>query len=202
MIKFKKLLLASIFLLSVNLAFAGNIDVIVDKNSQTMTVVVDNQPTYNWKVSTGRPGYDTPSGNFQASSMNELWISKQWDNAPMPHAIFFTKKGHAIHGTLEVRSLGRAVSHGCVRLSNENATKLYQLVTDNGLESTHVTINGGGGDVEVQREEQQPIPVKPPRHRLPPPPPPRYYYEPPQYYQPPPHVPRILDLFWGPPRYY
>ena len=64
--------------------------------------------------------------------MNEIWYSKQWDNAPMPHAVFFTKEGHAIHGTNEVRRLGKPASHGCVRLSPQNATTLYALVEENG----------------------------------------------------------------------
>jgi hypothetical protein len=34
--------------------------------------------------------------------MNKVWYSKEWDNAPMPHAIFFMKDGHAIHGGYEV----------------------------------------------------------------------------------------------------
>ena len=46
----------------------------------------------------------------------------------MPHAIFFMKDGHAIHGSYEVRHLGKAVSHGCVRISPQNATTLYTLV--------------------------------------------------------------------------
>jgi hypothetical protein len=39
--------------------------------------------------------------------MNEIWYSKQWDNAPMPHSIFFMKDGHAIHGTLDAKNLGQ-----------------------------------------------------------------------------------------------
>ena len=58
--------------------------------------------------------------------MNEIWYSKQYDNAPMPHAIFFMKDGHAIHGTFEVKNLGKPVSHGCVRISPENAAILYE----------------------------------------------------------------------------
>jgi hypothetical protein len=47
--------------------------------------------------------------------------SDEWDNAPMPYSIFFTQTGNAVHGTYEQRSLGHAVSHGCVRLSLANA---------------------------------------------------------------------------------
>ena len=44
-------------------------------------------------------------------------LSQEWDNAPMPHTMFFDMHGHAIHGFFDVKHLGLAVSHGCVRLS-------------------------------------------------------------------------------------
>ena len=66
------------------------------------------------------------------------------DDAPMPHSIFFTYRGHAIHGSYQTRSRGRAVSHGCVRLSPGNAAKLYSLVTREGMGNTRITITGGG----------------------------------------------------------
>ena len=71
-----------------------------------------------------------------------LWYSKEWDNAPMPHAIFFMKDGHAIHGSYEVKHLGKAASHGCVRISPENATTLYSLVEKTGLKNTQVVLAG------------------------------------------------------------
>jgi L,D-transpeptidase catalytic domain len=83
--------------------------------------------------------------------MNEIWYSKQWDNAPMPHAVFFTKEGHAIHGANEVKRLGRPASHGCVRLSPQNAATLYALVKENGLDNTQVILVGltPGGESKV-----------------------------------------------------
>jgi hypothetical protein len=95
-----------------------------------------------WPVSTGRAGYSTPSGSFTATSMNEIWYSKEWDNAPMPHAIFFMKDGHAIHGSYEVKHLGKPASHGCVRIAPQNATLLYDLVKKNGLGNTQVVFSG------------------------------------------------------------
>jgi lipoprotein-anchoring transpeptidase ErfK/SrfK len=121
---------------------AASILVNIDKSKQRMTVFVDGVRQYHWPVSTGAPGYSTPSGTYTASSMNEIWYSKQWDNAPMPHAVFFTKEGHAIHGTNEVRRLGKPASHGCVRLSPQNAATLYALVEENGLENTQVVLVG------------------------------------------------------------
>ncbi|WP_198017257.1 L,D-transpeptidase [Methylocapsa acidiphila] len=114
----------------------------IDKSSQTMTVFLGGVPKYQWLVSTGRPGYSTPSGSFNATSMNEIWYSKEWDNAPMPHSIFFIKDGHAIHGSFDVKNLGRPVSHGCVRIAPKNAAALYALVKENGLENTQVMVTG------------------------------------------------------------
>jgi L,D-transpeptidase catalytic domain len=107
-----------------------------------MTVFLDGVESYNWPVSTGKAGYSTPSGTFSAMSMNEVWYSKEWDNAPMPHAIFFMKDGHAIHGSYEVKTLGKPVSHGCVRISPQNATTLYTLVAKTGLKNTQVVLSG------------------------------------------------------------
>ena len=125
----------------------------IDKTKQEMTVFLDGIEKYHWPVSTGRAGYSTPSGTYTATSMNEIWYSKQWDNSPMPHSIFFMKDGHAVHGSYEVKNLGKPVSHGCVRISPENATTLYSLVKENGLENTQVVLTGvtPGGEFKFAR---------------------------------------------------
>ena len=131
----------------------------IDKSSQEMTVFVDGVETYSWPVSTGRPEYATPSGNYKPTSMNEMWYSKQWDNSPMPHSIFFMKDGHAIHGTHEVKNLGKAASHGCVRLSPANASTLFMLVKDTGMENVDVVLTGttpGGEYPAVASRGKQP----------------------------------------------
>jgi lipoprotein-anchoring transpeptidase ErfK/SrfK len=123
----------------------------IDKTKQKMTIFLDGVKKYEWPVSTGKVGYSTPSGTYTATSMNEIWYSKQWDNAPMPHSIFFKKDGHAIHGSYEVKSLGKPASHGCVRISPDNAATLYTLVAKNGLEKTQVVLTGvtPGGESKV-----------------------------------------------------
>ena len=132
--------------------------VTIDKTRQQMTVSVNGVERYEWPVSTGRAGYSTPSGTYTATSMNEIWYSKQWDNAPMPHSVFFIKDGHAIHGSFEVKNLGRPVSHGCVRISPKNAATLYALVRENGLGSTRVVVTGvtPGGEYNVAEDETSP----------------------------------------------
>jgi lipoprotein-anchoring transpeptidase ErfK/SrfK len=63
--------------------------------------------------------------------MERMWYSRKYDNAPMPHALFF-EGGLAIHGTNAIRQLGRPASHGCVRLSPGNARTLFDLVRQHG----------------------------------------------------------------------
>ena len=138
---------------------ASKILVVIDKSTQEMKVFVDNVERYTWKVSTGLPGYETPSGTYPARSMNKIWYSKQWDDAPMPHTIFFTKKGHAIHGTDETKKLGRLASHGCVRLAPENARTLFALIKEKGLKDTQIVLNGETPSSEVQ--VASPAPPKP-----------------------------------------
>src|SRR5712671_5813361 len=123
-------------------AAQANIDITIDKNAQLMTVAVDGVARYHWPVSSGIPSRETPNGSFRAFRMEEDHYSKEFDDAPMPHSIFFTKIGHAIHGTDSVNRLGSPASHGCVRLSRDNASTLYALVQQEGVLNTTVTLTG------------------------------------------------------------
>ena len=123
-------------------AAQAKVSVTIDKDAQVMTVAVDGVQRYQWPVSTGIPSRETPNGTFHAFRMEEEHYSKEFDDAPMPHSIFFTKIGHAIHGTDSEGRLGTPASHGCVRLSKANATTLYALVEEQGVLNTTVTLTG------------------------------------------------------------
>ena len=118
------------------------VSILVNKDTQQMTVSVDGAPRYTWPVSSGNPSHETPNGSFKTFRMEEDHYSKEFDDAPMPNSIFFTKQGHAIHGTDAVSRLGSPASHGCVRLSRANALKLWDLVKAEGLLNTTVTLTG------------------------------------------------------------
>lgn len=121
---------------------AADVLVTIDKSTQRMTVKVDGGLRWVWPVSTGRPGHDTPSGHYTAFRMEADHFSKEWDDAPMPHSIFFSQTGHAIHGYLDTRRIGTPASHGCVRLEPGNAARLYALVEKEGLPNTRVVVTG------------------------------------------------------------
>jgi hypothetical protein len=133
--------LSGLMLLATGAAQA-KIAITVDKNAQLMTVAVDGVERYQWPVSTGNPSHETPNGTFQTFRMEADHFSKEFDDAPMPHSIFFTKVGHALHGTESEGHLGTPVSHGCVRLSRDNAATLYALVEKEGVLNTSVTLTG------------------------------------------------------------
>ncbi len=130
------------FMLFAPSAAEAKVSITVDKDAQTMAVAVDGVELYQWPVSTGIPSHETPNGSFRTFRMEEDHYSKEFDDAPMPHAIFFTKFGHAIHGTDSIDRLGSPASHGCVRLLRENASTLFALVQSEGVLNTTVELSG------------------------------------------------------------
>ena len=137
-------LAAALVALAATLAFTpahADLLIQIDKSTQEMTVTADGAHLYTWPVSTGVAGHDTPAGAFSPFRMEKDHFSQEWDDAPMPYSIFFTKKGHAIHGTNHT-SLGHPASHGCVRLSVKHAAMLWDLVKKNKMAHTTVVLTG------------------------------------------------------------
>jgi hypothetical protein len=148
--------IASLMLCATGAAQA-KVSITVDKNAQLMTVAVDGVERYQWPVSTGNPSHETPNGSFRTFRMEADHFSKEFDDAPMPHSIFFTREGHAIHGTGSESQLGAPVSHGCVRLSRANATTLYALVEKEGVLNTTVTLTGSSQIALARNPRARPV---------------------------------------------
>ena len=134
----------------------ADIQIHVDKTAQTLTVSRDGQVLHTWPVSTGRTGRFTPAGNFRAFRMEKDHYSKEFDDAPMPNSIFFTDRGHAIHGSYDVKKLGRPASGGCVRLAPENAAVLFEMVKADGVLKTKVSVSGDER-VAIARAAREPV---------------------------------------------
>jgi hypothetical protein len=109
----------------------------IDLSAQTMHVTSD-MGSYDWRVSTARSGYRTPRGTYRPYQLQRTHFSHKYHMSPMPYSIFFAG-GYAIHGTYETASLGRPVSHGCIRLAPGNAARLFHMVQAEGAE---ITISG------------------------------------------------------------
>jgi hypothetical protein len=144
----------------------ANVLIAVDKSTQQMNVSVDGAPRFQFTVSTGRPGYGTPSGTFHPQRMEVSWFSKEYYNSPMPHSIFF-HGGFAIHGSYEINRLGGPASHGCIRLHPDNAAALYALVEREGMGATTIVVSGESSAAVARRRapetdyQSQPASVPP-----------------------------------------
>ncbi len=120
-------------------AKAVNLTARIDISQQTMVVTHRGQVKYRWKVSTGRRGYYTPTGTYSPKWLSRHHRSRKYNNAPMPYAIFF-RGGYAVHGTDDLKRLGRPASHGCVRLDPKHAATLFSLVQREGFQNTRIII--------------------------------------------------------------
>lgn len=129
----------AIFLASMTGAAAASLTARIDLSSQTMTVSQNGVVRYTWKVSTARRGYVTPTGSWSAKWLSRNHRSRKYNNAPMPHSVFF-HGGYAIHGTYDVKRLGRPASHGCIRLAPQNAAAFFAMVQRSGNKNTRIVI--------------------------------------------------------------
>lgn len=123
-------------------AARAEVVVSISKSQQRLAVSVDGSEAYRWPVSTGRRGYTTPSGVFHPVRLERHWYSRKYYNSPMPWSVFFYR-GYAVHGTMEAYNLGRAASHGCVRLRPDHARTLFALIKRAGYRNTRIAVFDG-----------------------------------------------------------
>src|SRR3984885_11674592 len=126
-------LLALAILMAAPTYACAHVEINIDLASQTMTVYSGSGETYVWPISSGKAGHATPNGVFRPRALYAMVQSAKYNNAPMPHSIFFYGQ-YAIHGTTAVGNLGRPASHGCVRISPANAATLFAMVQRQGAE--------------------------------------------------------------------
>jgi hypothetical protein len=96
----------------------------VDLASRQAWLITDGAVTRGpVEISSGGPGHETPSGDFDVEWKNANHRSAEFDGAPMPFAVFFAEGGIAFHeGRLDTPSAG------CVRLAHEDATFFYDFL--------------------------------------------------------------------------
>ena len=120
-------------------AFAERVVARISISTQTMLVFHEGRHIYTWPVSTAKPGKITPTGVYAPEFLSRHHRSKRYNNAPMPWAIFYDGN-YAVHGTDQIKRLGRPASNGCVRLHPDHAKILFRMVKAEGMENTRVTV--------------------------------------------------------------
>lgn len=104
----------------------GPMLLIVNLKSQRATLYRNGVPIGASTVSTGRPGYRTPTGVFTILQKHVEHYSSKYDSAPMPYMERLTWYGVALHaGHLP----GYPASHGCIRLPAGFAKLLYGVTS-------------------------------------------------------------------------
>jgi hypothetical protein len=89
-----------------------------------------------WQCAVGLPSRPTPKGKFRVVSMlkNPDW---SWQGRSIPPGpknglgtrfLGISKPSYGIHGTNDPESIGKALSHGCVRMHNRDVEALYDMV--------------------------------------------------------------------------
>ncbi len=128
----------------------------INLSTQRMDVSVNGASQHSWAVSSGRTGFASPRGTWRVQWIEKMHYSRKYDNAPMPHAVFFTG-GVAVHATSATGMLGRPASHGCIRLAPANAAQFYALVQKHGTKQTQIQVFGSppGGAVAARRDRDQ-----------------------------------------------
>ncbi len=141
-----RVVLAVVASIGLSSAASAKVHIIVDLDAQTMHVEA-NDKVFDWKVSSGKPGYETPNGAYGVLWMDKDHHSDEYDGAYMPNAIFFAP-GFAIHG-FGKSPWGHKASHGCIRIPTAKSAILWDLVKTE-----------GGADVNIVGETTGTVPSK------------------------------------------
>ena len=119
--------------------------VTISREDRRVRVFHSGKLVQSYRVAVGEPKYPTPTGRFAVQTMQEdpPWIVPQADWAgdlagqtipggdprnPLVARWIGFNGSVGFHGTKSVDSLGRAASHGCVRMSAADVTDLFERV--------------------------------------------------------------------------
>lgn len=102
----------------------GPLTVVVSIGEQRVRVFDALDQVAESRTSTGVRGYDTLRGVFSVIQKNRYHYSNLYNNAPMPYMQRLTWTGTAMHTGVVT---GRPASHGCIRLPNAFAARLWGM---------------------------------------------------------------------------
>ena len=136
--------------------------VLVSIADRRLAVIEDGNVLAYFPVAVGAETSPSPAGEFEIVNrvVNPAYyhdgvVMAASENTPVgTRWIGLNLKGYGIHGTNAPRSIGRAASHGCIRLRNRDVERLYAMLRVGDF----VSIRGGrdediaqvfGGAVDV-----------------------------------------------------
>ena len=121
----------------------GDLRIVVDQSDRKVYLYKGDQQVRSHDVAVGTEKNPTPIGefSFHRVDLNPRWVPPNSDWAegretkapgdpenPMGRARLVYKMPYTIHGTDDLNSLGKAVSHGSIRLANEHVVSLAEMM--------------------------------------------------------------------------
>ncbi len=110
--------------------------IVISVADRKLALIEDGQVVQIYPVAVGAKVSASPTGEFQIINRLEnptyyhpgKVIGPGKDNPLGTRWMGLNRKGYGIHGTNEPRSIGKAASHGCIRMAKKDLEQLFQLV--------------------------------------------------------------------------
>ncbi len=112
--------------------------IVVSLEDRKLALVEDGQVKKVYSVAVGKPSTPSPVGTFtiERRVANPTYHHDGKTILPGPgnpvgtRWMGLSKHGYGIHGTNEPRSIGKAASHGCIRMAKGDLEEFYELVAE------------------------------------------------------------------------
>ena len=113
-----------------------NRHIVISIPQKQLTLFEGDSIVKTYDVAVGKPSTPSPFGSYAIVNQidHPIWYGHGKPVAPGPHNplgtrwIGLSKSGYGIHGTNQPDSIGKAASHGCIRMRNQDVEELYSLV--------------------------------------------------------------------------
>lgn len=110
--------------------------IIISLPDRKLILVSGGRVVKAYRVAVGARSTPSPAGQFTIATRipNPTWyrpgkvVGPGKDNPVGTRWVGLDRKGYGIHGTNEPSSIGRAASHGCIRMRNRDVEELFKLV--------------------------------------------------------------------------
>jgi lipoprotein-anchoring transpeptidase ErfK/SrfK len=117
-------------------AMPATTKIVVSLEDHKLALIEDGQVKKVYTVAVGKPSTPSPVGSFTIARRvaNPTYSHDGRVVPPGPHNPVGSRwmglsiKGYGIHGTNEPRSIGKAASHGCIRMAKTDLEELYPQV--------------------------------------------------------------------------
>jgi lipoprotein-anchoring transpeptidase ErfK/SrfK len=110
--------------------------IVVSLEDRKLALVENGEAVKIFPVAVGKPSTPSPTGTYtiERRVKNPTYHHDGRTVLPGPHNpvgtrwMGLSKAGYGIHGTSEPKSIGKAASHGCIRMAKHDLEELYALV--------------------------------------------------------------------------